>query len=423
MRKKPFAILIVCLVFSGMAICQVNEADRGNINRIYEQAEKLFRSGDYSASLEYLKRDGGTYLNSSDSLLYLKIKNLEKLYRADFLHTTDLESSLKLFLSRASNYSFPELKYSEVTRVYSEFSSFKERDKMFYDSISHAIDLTQPAILPGLRRVTANYLKATPNTYYNKELNAYVTDIDNNLAALAVKQKKQELDSSNRGRLKLVGKNMALNLSYTVPSGGKRSFPGLHTYDDAVNFFDGKSSGGLGERYALNASLAETVINLYTGTRVKAAIDWNLFNVEYAVFDWTKDTLMHDKANSGTHIDNLKSLEAGTRIGPMVAVLLTKRIAVGFYYSARPAIQFLLHTSYFNDGTGSYSISPVIANFNLSHEIGLKFYFFERLCISPYLHFGTYNWKNDIKDISGNAADLRVQADYKFKYIGLRIGF
>lgn len=172
------------------------------------------------------------------------------------------------------------------------------------------------------------------------------------------------------------------------------------------------------------------MINIYTGTRAKFALDWQVFDGEYAVFDWSSNVMLKNAETSGSSVTELKSIKAGTRIGPLVAVLLTKKIALGLYYSARPGIQFLMKPSYFTVGTGStatlYEVKPVIANFNFSNEVGVKFYFFGKIVLNPYLHFGTYNWKNDIQaatTVVGGPPATRTQANYKFNNAGIRIGF
>src|SRR6266496_2227198 len=208
MKKKAFILFITCLIFTQVALSQINEADRVRITRVYEEAEKLYRVGSYAASIDYLKREGGVLLNTSDSLQYLKIKNLENIYRTDHGLTIELESSLKLFFGKVNKYSFPELKYDEVTAIYTRFSGFKERDKAFYDSVSRAFDLNKEVSLVSVRNITSDYLKINPNTYYSKELNDYVSSINNKLSELESKRRRLALDSTFHDRLKMVGKRL-----------------------------------------------------------------------------------------------------------------------------------------------------------------------------------------------------------------------
>jgi hypothetical protein len=418
----PFALGV-----SGKAISQVTRAD---ISRIYLEGERLYRSGNFKESLDYLKKESGNYINTSDSLMYLKIMNLANMYRSGFNYTTELETTLKSFLGKVNRYNFPEQKYSEVTSVYTDFQFFKEADKRFYDSVTKVLDYKNVASLNPTRNTITNYQKNYPNTFYSKELTAYVSEIDKTLAMIEQQRIRHEKDSTKHAILKSVGRKMVITAAYSVPTQGSKELPVLQNYNEVKNFFDGKYSGTIGEKYALNASFAETFINVYTGKNIKFAIDWNLFDAEYAVFDWNQNSFITDKESGGSAMKELNSIKAGTRIGPVIIFLLTKKIACGAYYSARPGIEFLLHTSYFTVTNGTdthqYEIAPVIPNYNFTNEVGVKFYFFKRTFISLYLHFGNHNWKNDISEITVNSSSnttQQVQTKYPFQSVGLRIGF
>lgn len=419
-------LLVICLSIADSAFSQACKPD---IARIYEDAERLYRNGNYSASLEYVKRESGDWLGMSDTLMYLKIKNLDNLYRANFNHTKDLESTLQRFFSRVNRNTFPELKYSEVTSIYTNFQSFKERDRAFYDSVSRVFDINKVASLASIRQVTADYLKAYPNTYYSTELNSSVNGIDSKLTQVELARKKMERDSLNRDALKKVGKLLTINLSYSVPQGGKTVFGGLENYSEVLSFYNGTYTGTLGEKYSVGASLAEAFINIYTGSRVKLGLNWSIFDGEYTVFDWSTNSIMSEKQSPKQLVKELKSIKAGTRLGPVLAILATKSMSVAVYYCARPGVQFLTGKAYFDIPNGTeiktYEITPSMANFNLSNEVGLKFYFFKKLFVSPYLHFGTYNWQNEITEVTsgGPGTKIETQADYKFKFIGIRLGF
>lgn len=423
--KLTITQLILCLVLTGPVLSQVTNMDNAEIKRIYEEAENLYRRGNFSGSLDYLKRESGNKLNSSDSLLYLKIMNLQNLYKSGFDYTTDLESTLKLFLGKVNRYSFPEQKYSEVTSVYTQFQTFKEKDKRFYDSVSKEIDYTKSASLPGMRSAIINYQKANLNTYYAKEFSVYTGKIDATLVALEIQRKKQLKDSTNRQILKDVGKRLFLTIGYAVPNGGTSLIAPIQNYSNAIDFYQGKAAV-LGEKYAVNASLAEAMINIVSSPSVKLAIDWNLFDAEYAVFNWSPNSYIKDGLANSSIIKELKAVKAGTRIGPMVAFFISPKLAAAVYYSARPGIQFLLHTAYFSqtNGTGTveYSVKPEVAAYNLTNEAGVKFYFFKRLFINPYFHFGTYKWKNTINNET-NSSSIKAETNYDFKYVGIRIGF
>lgn len=424
-KKYQLVLLLVALCIINNVSAQV----RPDIARIYEDAERLYRSGNYSASLEYLKREGGDWMGTSDTLMYMKIKNLDNLYRSDFAQTKDLEATFQRFFARVNKNTFPELKYSEVTTVYTTFLGFKERDKAFYDSVARVIDLNKSTMLIPLRQQTTDYLKAYPNTYYSTQLNGYINDINVKLTQLELARKKHERDSLNRRALKQVGQTLVLNLTYSIPSGGQTHFAALDNQGEVNSFYNGTYAGSLGEKYSIGASLAEAFINIYTGTRVKFSLNWSIFDAEYTVFDWSANSLMSEKQTTNEPIKELKSIKAGTRIGPVVTVLATRSIAISLYYSARPGIQFLTGKGYYNVANGAttttYEVKPVLTNFNFSNEFGMKFYFFRRVFICPYIHIGKFNWQSEIADVtSGSASDPQnVQANYDFKFIGVRLGF
>ena len=426
-KANQILLLVLGVIFINSGIAQVSP--KPDIAQIYEDAEGLYRLGKYRESLEFIKREAGEWLVNSDTLMYIKIKNLDHLYRLNFDQTKDLESTLQRFFSRVNKNTFPEQKYSEVTSIFTTLQSFKERDRIFHDSLSKAIDLNKIYNLSLLRQITSDYLKTYPNTYFSNELNGYLTSIDNKLAQVEASRKKKEKDSLNTDALKKVGKMLSLNLSFSVPSGGKTQFSGLDNYSEVMSFYNGSYTSELGEKYSIGASLAETFINIYTGSRAKFGLNWSIFDGEYTVFDWSTNSLISEKQTANQPITELKSIKAGTRIGPVIAILISKSAAVAFYYSARPGVQFLTGKAYFEVPNASsiktYQIKPNQTNFNLSNEVGLKIYFFKKIFISPYMHFGTFNWQNEITDVStgGSGSTEKVKANYKFKFIGVRIGF
>src|SRR5678809_285141 len=383
-KGNQFLLLVLGLMMLNSGICQVN-SQKPDITRIYEEAERLYRTGNYNASLEFLKKESGEWLTNSDTLMYMKIKNLNNLYRANFDHTKDLESTLQRFFARVNKNTFPELKYSEVTTIFTTFQSYKEKDKTFYNSVYRVIEINKTNTLIPLRQVANEYLKSYPNTYYSKELNGYVYSIDTKLTQLEAANKKKIKDSTNRAALKKVGKLVSINISYSVPSGGKTVFGGLDNHNEIMSFYNGTYTGELGENYSIGASLAEAFINIYTGTRAKVGLNWSLFDGEYTVFDWNNNSLVSEEQNTNKPIKELKSIKAGTRIGPVVAILLSRSVSVALYYSARPGVQFLIGKTYFTVPNGSnaaipngssnattYEIKPVQTNYNFSSEAGVK---------------------------------------------------
>lgn len=436
-KGNQFLLLVLGLTILNSGFSQIN-SQKPDITRIYEDAERLYRTGNYNASLEFLKKESGGWLTNSDTLMYLKIKNLDNLYKSNFDHTKDLESTLQRFFARVNKNTFPELKYSEVTSIFTTFQSFKEKDKTFHDSVSRVFDLNKTNALVPLRQVTGEYLKSYPNTYFSKELNGYVNSIDTKLTQLETAYKKKVKDSTNRAALRKVGKMVTLNISYSVPSGGKTVFEGLDNYNEILSFYNGTYTGELGEKYSIGASLAEAFINIYTGTRAKVGLNWSLFDGEYTVFDWSNNSSVSEEQGTSKPIKELRSIKAGTRIGPVVAILLSRSISVALYYSARPGVQFLTGKAYFTVPNGSnaaipnggsngstYEIKPVQTNYNFSSEAGLKIYFFKKIFINPYMHFGKYNWQSEIKNVSSGGSDntTKTQANYDFKSLGIRLGF
>lgn len=424
MKKKLH--LLPLLLLTVIAFAQNTENVR--VGYAYETAENLMRSKNYAAALESLQKNAGTALHRSDSLLYLKIKILENLYAGNAVHTQDLDTTLRLFLRRVNRYSFPEMQYAEVGRINTRFQDFKESDKNFYDSVTAVTHLDKPETLPAIHNRLTDYLRSTPNSFYNKQLTDLAKRVESELNRLARLQQKRINDSLNRAALKRMGKGTVLNLSYAVPTNTLGDpFRGLHGYADAEKFFTGTYSGGLGLKYALNASLFNAFINLHTANRWKVSIDWNIFNAEYDVLDWAADTLLRKEAAIGfssKKASELRSVKAGTRIGPTVTVLLTRKIAASVYYSARPGVQFLLGDYYFADysDTATYSVKPVINNYNLAHEIGIKFRFIKTLYVNPYLHLGEYTWQSKMRnDKDGSTQTLK--AAYPFRFVGLRLGF
>ena len=160
-KGNQFLLLVLGVTILNSGISQI-KSPKPDINRIYEDAERLYRTGNYNASLEFLKKESGDWLVNSDTLMYMKIKNLDNLYRSNFDHTKDLESTLQRFFARVNKNTFPELKYSEVTSVFSTFQSFKERDKTFHDSVSRVFDLSKTNALAPLRQVSSEYVKFNP---------------------------------------------------------------------------------------------------------------------------------------------------------------------------------------------------------------------------------------------------------------------
>lgn len=385
------------------------------ISNLYESVEKKLNANDFETALFTLKRNGGPLMYRSDSLMYLRIKILENLYGHNALYALELDSSLQHFTSSVNRYSFPELKYAEVASIHTSFQYFKEKDRLFYDSVSNLSDQKKVEELTAMVSRLSDYIRATPNSFYRKELAA-------RQGILERKRKKLVDYIENLETLKKVGKAHVFTLGYSVPS-GRSTFPGLNNYQEVSSFLDGGYRSSLGTKYSVNASLAGVLFNLYNGARVKAGIVWNIFDAEYTVFDWKNNTLLHEKTRDGDLVEELRSARAGTRVGPMITVLLTRNIAVATYYQARPGVQFLLGEMAFSDPatpTESYTIKPKMLHYNLSNELGFRIYFFKRLFINPFYHFGQFNWQNEIK--SGAKGPENMQANYKFSFTGIRIG-
>lgn len=423
MKKRIF---IATLLFS--CVSAFGQVSKTEIKRIFEEAEKIYQSGNYAASLAYIKNEAGTAANTSDSLIYLRIMNLDKMYRSNFQQTTELEAAFKLFFARANRNTFPEIKYSEVSASYTQFLGFKERDKMYYDSVTRVFDINNTAKLVPVKTSVTNYLSVFPNTYYAKEHNETISKIDTKLTELANLRKKQIQDSTFKARIKSVGKKISLNVGYGIPNTTSGIFRPFKDKAGIISFFNGTGTTSLNEKFSLNLSLAEAMINLSTTNRFKIGINWSVFDGEMTRFDWSADTILNTSEQGGNEISNVTLLKVGTRIGLIAVGMVAKRMAVGVYYSARPGVQFFTNPFYFRapNGTGveRFEISHEIANFQLTNEVGLKLYLFERTFASVFYHFGNHSWKSVFNNLSNpNSGTTKTEAEYSFKTIGLRLGF
>jgi hypothetical protein len=290
------------------------------------------------------------------------------------------------------------------------------------------MDLNKHDRLSSIKNVITDYQKITSNTYYSKELTAYTTSIDNKLTELAELRKKQVTDSTFRSRLKAVGKKISINAAIAIPTTTSGNFRRLQSKNEIINFFNGSGADYLGIKYSMNFSLGEALINLSSSNRFKIALSWSVLDGELTKMDWSADTMLMDKESGGNEISSMNSIKAGTRIGLLAATMISKRMAVGIYYSARPGIQFLMNKSFFNAVNGAtielYEVKPEFANFNLSHEFGLKIFFFEKTFINVFVHTGNYTWKNTINLLNGsNPNPVNTESNYPFKNLGFRIGF
>lgn len=421
MKKKFLIVFIPSLLFYFFVQSQINGRNSLDVSSIYENTAKYLSARNYMGALENLNNGAGRNLYYSDSLVYLKIKILENLYPASAGYTADLDSTLKVF-ARNVGYSFPELKKEEVKQINVTILNFKEKDKNFYQSVLNEKNNENINDLKNFNDRILEYVRATSNSYYKKQL----MDISSNIT---LHRNNIIRDSTYHAILHKIGKKRTLTISYSVPSGIiKNAFTGLKGYSDVTNFFNGNTAIGMGAKYTIGASLGNVLINLYTGPRFKVAIDWSIFDGEYTSFEWSRDTLLRSKSSAGNKMTELKSIKAGTRIGPLVSVVFSKIFAVGVYYSFRPGIQFLMENSYFDskpDGSSNvqqYSINPEILNYNMSGEMGLKFYLFGKLYINPFMHSGNYNWENTITNSSGSGSDIKLQTNYHFTFYGVRIG-
>lgn len=421
MKKKFLIVFIPALFFYFFVQSQINGRNSLDVSSIYENSAKYLYARNYTGALGNLNKEAGRNLYYSDSLVYLKIKILENLYSSSASYTADLDSALKVF-ARNVGYSFPELKKEEVKQINVTILNFKEKDKNFYQSVLNEKNNENSNDLKNFNDRILEYVRATPNSYYKKQLMDISSNITLHLSNII-------RDSTYHAILHKIGKKRTLTISYSVPSGIiKNAFTEVQGYNDVINFFNGNTAVGMGAKYTIGASLGNVLINIYTGSRFKVAIDWSIFDGEYTSFDWSQDTLLRSKSSTGNKMTELKSIKAGTRIGPLVSVVLSKIFAVGVYYSFRPGIQFLMENPYFEskpDGSSNvqqYSIKPEILNYNMSGEMGLKFYLFGKLYINPFIHSGNYNWKNTITNSSGSGNDTKLQTNYHFTFYGVRVG-
>ncbi|HRI22992.1 MAG TPA: hypothetical protein PLA68_18665, partial [Panacibacter sp.] len=206
---------------------------------------------------------------------------------------------------------------------------------------------------------------------------------------------------------------------YAIPNSTIKGVHNSFTSGNALeNFFGDTGTIALGAKYAVGLSLFDIVIPVFTSPHVRFSIDWNLFDGEYYQFDWTKDTI----TNAGT----FNAVKAGTRIGPSLSFLVTKKINAAVYYSARPGVQFVINKLEYNAGQGGseqggYYLKPAL-NYNLSNEVGAKIRF-GKFMINPFYHFGKFTWKSEITTNNSDTKKLNeIETGYKFSYLGIRIG-
>jgi len=222
-----------------------------------------------------------------------------------------------------------------------------------------------------------------------------------------------------------MGKRNFITVGYTLPVGRINDpLPVLNNYNEVAACFNGQGKRGLGAKYGFNLSIADAQANLIVTPQYKISLDWNIFDMEIAAFDWSNNTFIRNDNPTGDVLTTFHSVKGGTRIGPAFTYMLNEDVAMSIYYNARPGIQFILNSMRINPSTTtSYTIEPERVTYNFSNEIGLKFHF-NKVSLIPFYHFGAYTWKNNIQDVSTGSvtSEQQVQANYPFSYVGLRVG-
>ena len=406
---------LVFLVVSFSAFSQ-------EVSRVYSSADKLRAGGNYPAALEALDNASPAPNYPSDSLLYLRIRVLEQMARKSESASRTLDTLLTIFTNRVNRYGFPEVLYDDVVRVRVGLDHWKEIDRLYYDSVAAARKNVTPPGYSAYKSGIDRYLATNPNSWYGDDLRAISGSIATEIDNLEKLGKKRMDDSLNLVAMRKMGKRTAITLSYQLASSDlKGPMRGFGDVGDVADFFFGTYAPPLGQQYTLNLSLGNAYFNVFTRSRFKVGIDWAIVDAEYSSFNWEANDLLLD--GNGEPITTLRSARIGSRIGPDLMYLLSRKTAISVYYSARPSVMALFHKDMTTDlvqpGLDVYA-TPDFGNFVLTHEFGVKFRFASRMYVNLFLHKGDMSWSNVISKTG--EPDVTATAKYGFSQVGFRLG-
>jgi hypothetical protein len=430
-RRYIYLLVFVISLSSGISLSYSQGYNVNSTYRIYQEAENLYRLGKYQASFDLIVAKAKPFLKENDSLLYLQIINLEKIFQSDNTLTVLLDETILNFLQRVQKGIFPDRFYSEVVNVYIKLKRFQNADDEFYTAVNHAIPPTDIRLLKVRNDSIQKYIIENKNSYYLEELNNLYQKNSNSILVLEKEIIDRQNDSISLHTLKKVGYIHTLAFSYNFPT---NPIPKLifDEVKDVGHFLNGTndSISSLVPDLALGLSLVNFSFGLYTNKMFKLSLDWSLLDLKYHLFK-IENSILKPKPYDLTYIEKLQSICVGTRIGLMVPVLVTKHIAVAPYGCIIPAICFLYNPMGYvvgSDNTegyeiGSYEIKPKNETFNLSYEYGIRVYFFENKFVSAYIQNGNYNWANTITRNGLTENKINTRSNYKYQVFGVRIGF
>lgn len=420
-----FCILVIFIItYTNSTSAQNNQPE---VRRTYDEAEKLYLRGNYQGSIDYIDANAKSLSNSSDSLLYLKIINLEHLYKASADGTRKLESTINTFFSRARKYIFPDNKYDEVVAIYTKVQQFKEADRKFFEKVNIDSKTLSIALLSMDIEKINTYIGSYKNSYYSNELNEIVANKSAQISQIEKANRERLRDSTYEANSKIIGKKTFLTLSYAIPI--QKHSASLNTEEDVLDLLNSNSKEAITPTFVLGGSLFDLCGNLFTIKRFKIGMIFTLLDFNYHTIEFGNNTILQKSVNDNKKFTQIVSINAGTRIGLMASYLLTKRIAVAPYFQMIPSANVLYSSMAYekkNETAGTtekYEIKQQFANFNLSNELGLRFYFFESLYLGFFVQNGLYNWANTVSRSSVKDSEVKTKADYKFQTYGIRLGF
>jgi hypothetical protein len=431
LRKDIYILVFVITSLLNISLSYSQTYNTNSTYSIYQEAEKLYRLGKNQASIDFIYAKAKDLANTNDSLLYLQIVNLARIYKTDNKLTVLLEGTTFNFLQCVHKDFFPDNLYNEVVAVYIKLIRFQNADNAFYASANQHITQLNINTLKSRNDSIQKYIFDNPNSYYLAELNNLYINNSNSIAVIEKEILKRQNDSISLKNLRKVGKIHTLSVSYSFPSHNAQKL----TFDelgDVSHFFNGNNDSifPLVPDLALGLSLVNIGINLYTTKRFKLSIDWSILDIKYHMFN-IENSVIKPKPYDLTYLEKLQSFCIGTRIGLMVPVSVTNHIAIAPYFNIVPAFCFLYNPMGFvvnsdnSSGykTGSYEIKPKTDSFNLSYEYGFRIYLYENKYVSAYMQNGNFNWINTITWNSFTDESYKTHSDYKYQVFGIRIGF
>lgn len=429
---KRFSNCVLNLVFVTLLTFSFNlskaQSTQQRQKQMYKEAEKLYLRGNYQGSIDYLENKDKILAGSSDSLIYLKIINLNNIYLNSNENTKRLESTIDIFFHRARKYIFPENKFNEVVVIYTKVKQFKETDSKFYTNAVIPPEYISISTLNNEIEKINHYLGINKNSYYSNELNEIISGKSTLITKLEQDNLKKLKDSTFRSNLQLIGKKTILTLSYSAPT--HKSAIVLNNENDILNLLDGESNNIIKvvPDYVLGASLFDFCGNLFLRTRFKIGLIFTLLDFHYQTINFDQNTILQKSLDDSSKLKQIYSINAGARVGLMASYMITEKITVAPYISIIPAANFLTSALAYkkkNETSGaieSYEIKQKFENFNLSYEFGLKFYFFKNLYLGFFIHNGLENWANIASRKSIKNSEVNLKADHNFQTYGIRIG-